>query len=326
MSEDRLYQSGQSALDNSRWGDAVEYFNQAALRGGERTDAALYWKAYALRKSGKASEGEAVLAELQSKHAGSRWLDDAKVLALQIKQEGGRPVSPEAETDDEMKIYAINGIMQSDPERGLPLLEGILKGASSPKVKRNALFVLAQSPAPKAQALLEQVARGSANPDLQVKRSSTWRAAACQRRPGAAGNLTLSRMIRCQARDSPRHVSMRDGERLLAAVKNEKDLDLKRIAIESLGNNPGNPELWQLYQSEPTVEGKKLILDHMHNNGDPNKLLEFYLPAILVAGTAGWAAWALARRDAIGPDLQRRVRCAGQRAIRSQKNQQRARR
>jgi hypothetical protein len=30
---------------------------------------------------------------------------------------------------------------------------------------------------------------------------------------------------------------------------------------------------------------------------DLNKLLEFYLPAILVAGSALWAAWALARRD-----------------------------
>ena len=29
---------------------------------------------------------------------------------------------------------------------------------------------------------------------------------------------------------------------------------------------------------------------------DPNKLLEFYLPAILLAGAALWAAWALARR------------------------------
>ncbi|MEP6955068.1 MAG: hypothetical protein ABI950_13495, partial [Solirubrobacteraceae bacterium] len=29
---------------------------------------------------------------------------------------------------------------------------------------------------------------------------------------------------------------------------------------------------------------------------DPNKLLEFYLPAILVAGTAMWGAWALWRR------------------------------
>ena len=32
---------------------------------------------------------------------------------------------------------------------------------------------------------------------------------------------------------------------------------------------------------------------------DPNKLLEFYLPAILVVGSAAWAGWALARRDGI---------------------------
>jgi hypothetical protein len=30
---------------------------------------------------------------------------------------------------------------------------------------------------------------------------------------------------------------------------------------------------------------------------DPNKLLEYYLPAILVAGSAVWAGWALVRRD-----------------------------
>jgi hypothetical protein len=36
---------------------------------------------------------------------------------------------------------------------------------------------------------------------------------------------------------------------------------------------------------------------HYDGHFDPNKLLEFYLPAILVAGSAVWAGWALARRD-----------------------------
>src|SRR5262249_25920224 len=167
-SEDSLYQRGTSALDGRRWEDAVGFFNEAALKEGPRSDGALYWKAYALSRLGRSSEAEATLTELQTKHAGSHWMDDAKALALQIKQQAGRPGSPETESDDEMKILAINGLMQSDPERGYPLLEGILKGSSSPKVKRNALYVLAQSSSPKAQALLEQIARGSANPDLQV--------------------------------------------------------------------------------------------------------------------------------------------------------------
>ena len=66
------------------------------------------------------------MTELQTKHAGSRWLDDAKALALQVKQQAGTPISPEDETNEDMKILAINGLMQSDPERGYPLLEGIL--------------------------------------------------------------------------------------------------------------------------------------------------------------------------------------------------------
>ena len=38
---------------------------------------------------------------------------------------------------------------------------------------------------------------------------------------------------------------------------------------------------------------------HYHGSFDPNKLLEFYLPAILVASSAVWAAWAFARRDGV---------------------------
>jgi hypothetical protein len=36
---------------------------------------------------------------------------------------------------------------------------------------------------------------------------------------------------------------------------------------------------------------------HYHGGLDPNKLLEFYLPLILLAGSALWAGWALVRRD-----------------------------
>jgi hypothetical protein len=36
-----------------------------------------------------------------------------------------------------------------------------------------------------------------------------------------------------------------------------------------------------------------------HGSLDPNKLLEFYLPAILVASSAVWAGWAFVRRDGV---------------------------
>ena len=169
MSDDRLYSAGQSALDNRNWEQAVEYFSQVVTRNAARVDGALYWKAYALARQGKRDEANAAIAELRKGYATSRWLDDAKALELELRQASGQPVSPEAESDEELKLMAINGLMQSDPERAIPLLEGLLKGSASPKVKRNALFVLAQSNSPKAQPLVEQIARGGGNPDLQLK-------------------------------------------------------------------------------------------------------------------------------------------------------------
>ena len=79
-------------------------------------------------------------------------------------------MTPEAESDEDLKLMAINGLVQSDPERALPLVENLLKTSSSPKLKERALFVLAQSNTPRGKQVLEQVARGGAgNPDLQLK-------------------------------------------------------------------------------------------------------------------------------------------------------------
>ena len=188
MSDDRLYSAGQSSLDNRQWDQAVEYFNQVISRNSARVDGALYWKAYALGKLGRRDEAIAAIAELRKSYATSRWLDDAKALELELKQASGQTVSPEAESDEELKLMAINGLMQSDPERAIPLLESQLKGSASPKVKRNTLFVLAQQqfaqgagadgtdrprrrqsrPAGEGDQLHERAARNSRNNNAQI--------------------------------------------------------------------------------------------------------------------------------------------------------------
>jgi hypothetical protein len=270
-SESSLYQRGASALDGKRWEDAVAYFNEVAAKNGSRADGALYWKAYALKKLGKTTEATAAIAELRKSYASSRWLDDAKALELDL----GKPVSPEAESDEELKLLALNGIMQSDPERAIPLVENQLKSSASPRIKKNALFVLAQSSNPKAQAVIEQIARGGGNPDLQVKAIMFITE---RRRPNAGQLLSEiyagSNDVEVKRAVLNAYVSNRDKDRLLAAIKGEKNQDLRSIAINYLGSVQGNPELWQLYQSETTVEGKEQILRAMWNNGNSEKLLE----------------------------------------------------
>jgi ribosomal protein L10 len=275
-SDDGLYASGQTALDNRHWDQALDFFGQVISHNGPRADGALYWKAYALGKLGRRDEAAAAIAELRKSYAASRWLDDAKALELELKQASGQSVSPEAESDEELKLMAINGLMQSDPERAIPLLEGQLRGSASPKVKRNTLFVLAMSNSPKAQALLEQVARGGANPDLQLKaigymdqrRKPNNNAQVLSEIYAATNDVAVKRAI------LQSYAGMRDMDRLLQAARTEKSPELREAAIGLLSGLNGTSELWQLYQAETTTEGKLQLLRYMHSNASADKLLE----------------------------------------------------
>ena len=116
------------ARSTHHWDQAWPFYGEVATRGGARADGALYWKAYALNKLGRREEALAAIAELRKSYASSRWLDDAKALEVEVKQANGARV-PESQTDDEIKLLALNGLMQSDPDRAFPLLERLLKVA-----------------------------------------------------------------------------------------------------------------------------------------------------------------------------------------------------
>src|SRR5262245_10796434 len=62
--EESRYEQGQRALDEARWQRAVEQFTSVADAKGARSDAALYWKAYALDKLGQKADALATAAQL----------------------------------------------------------------------------------------------------------------------------------------------------------------------------------------------------------------------------------------------------------------------
>jgi hypothetical protein len=281
-SDDRLYQDGQRALDSRRWDQALEDFNQVAARAGSRADGALYWKAYTLDKLGRRDEAVAAIAELRKSYAGSRWLDDAKALEVEVKQASGQKVAPESESDEDLKLMAINGLTQSDPERAIPLLENLLKGAQSPKLKERALFVLAQSSVPKAQQLLEQVARGGGNPDLQVKAINYVGVA---RRRQGAGNGQLLSEIYASTNDAnvkrailSAYMANRDTEHLLQIAKTEKAPELRLDAIRYVGGVPSGPgggdALVAIYGSEQDRQVKQTIVETLFAHGNAKAMVD----------------------------------------------------
>jgi tetratricopeptide (TPR) repeat protein len=274
--EDRAYQKGQAAIDGRRWDEAVQAFSASAAENGPRADGALYWKAYALNKLGRREEALATLAELRKSYASSRWLDDAKALELEVRQASGEKVNPNAEPDEELKLMALNGLMNGgDPERALPMLEKFLQGSQPPKLKEKALFVLAQSDSPKAHQILGQIARGGSNPDLQMKALNYLGIMGSRENRqiladiyGSSGDTNVKRAIL--------HSFMVSGDRdhLLQAARSEKNADLRMEAIHQLGISGGQSELWQLYQVEPSIDVKEHILHSMFVGGNSDKLIE----------------------------------------------------
>ncbi len=273
--EDKDYRRGRTALDAGRWDDAIAAFSDSAARKGAAADGALYWKAYAQNRAGQRDAALATVAALRQQYPSSHWLNDAQALEVEIHARAGAPVNPAAEPDEDLKLVAINSLMQSDPNQALPILEKLLKSNSSPKLKYRALFVLTQSGSPEARKVLSDIARGGSNPDLQR---------AAIRYMGMMGSDDVRRelaSIYASSTDKDIRLAilqafMLSGSRefLLNAAKTEKDIDLRRAAIHNLGVSGGQDELWQLYQSEGSVEGKEEILKAMFVGGSSAHLVE----------------------------------------------------
>jgi hypothetical protein len=274
--DNTLYGRGQTALDNHKYDEALDYFTEVVARGGPKADGALYWKAYTLNKLGRSAEATAAIAQLRTSFPSSHWLEDAKALELEVKQAAGKPVSPESESDDDLKLMALNGLAQTDPARAFPLLDKLLKGPASPKLKKNAIYVLAINNTPQAQQLLEQIARGNSNPDLQI--TAIGYMLRNKQFPNRTQTLyeiynsTNDAQVKREIINALRSNS--DTDHLMQIYKAEKDPDLRRSAIGGLGDKPGNAELWQLYQGETATDAKLAILDAMHDNGNTEKLTE----------------------------------------------------
>jgi len=273
--EDPDYQKGLRALDARQWDEAVDDFDASASHKGPNTDAALYWRAYAMNRAGRREDALATISELKEAYPSSRWIKDAKALELEVRAATGAPVNAGTYSDDDLKLLALNSLMQSDPQKALPILQELLASNNSDKIKDRAMFVLSQNPSPEARKLLADTARNSSNPDLQLK---------AIRYMGMMGNdETRKELASVYASTSDERVKrailqsfMMSGSRdlLLNAARTEKDPALRKEAIRQLAISGGGEQLWQLYQSESSNDNKQAILKSMFLTGDSSRLIE----------------------------------------------------
>jgi HEAT repeat protein len=69
------------------------------------------------------------------------------------------PAVGQSDDSERLKMSALEALISAPPERAWPIVSKVLKGDSSPALKKRALFVLGQIELPEAQALLIETAR-----------------------------------------------------------------------------------------------------------------------------------------------------------------------
>jgi HEAT repeat protein len=270
-----LYDEGREALDEEHYDRAADRFSELAKRNTPETDAALYWKAYAENRMGKRDSALATIADLKRRFPQSRWQKDAAALDIEVRQRTGQPSHPDSQSNDELKMLAIQGLMNSDPDRALPLLEKVLNGTGTPREKSKALFVIAQSGKPEAREILGRIASGQSNPELQRKAVEYLGMFG-----GSEAHKTLAAVYAKSSDEGVKRAILRsymiagDKEDLFAAAKNEKEEGVRREAIRQLGLVHGIDELQQLYAKESSKELKREILQAFFISGDSKKLVE----------------------------------------------------
>jgi HEAT repeat protein len=259
--EDELYSAAKDALDDGEYDDAIRQFDEVVKIHGRKADGALYWKAYALNKAGNKAQALTTIGELRKSYPKSNWLRDAGALEQQMR---GVTVNPDNVPDEELKLLAIQSLMNSDPERAVPLLEKIIMGNYPLKLKDRALFVLSQSSSDKAQQILMGVAKATNQPDLQKR---------AIRDLGMNGNAR-NRVVLKEIYNSSTDISVKKSvfqawlmcgckEDVAALARTEKNPELRREAIRYLGMMGGRAELLEFYKNSPDVETREAAVGAM---------------------------------------------------------------
>jgi HEAT repeat protein len=266
--EASLYADGTRAINESRWQDAVSLFSRVAQMRGEHAEGALYWKAYAENKGGQSANALSTCGELRKQYPKSRWLEECGALEIEIRGKSGDPVSPQAEPDENLKLLALNALIEQDPAQAVPILQKILAGNQSEELKKRALFVLAESRSPQADAVINQIAQGQSGPELQIRAIHMIAAAQGKRANDTLGSVYQHTSdARVKKAILQAYLITGDSSKLLEAARQETNPELVKTAIHTLGAMSGGQELLGLYRATNSAEAKADIINSLIASG-----------------------------------------------------------
>ena len=190
---DSLYRTARRELNSGRYERAADLFERIRTnhRDSEYTPDSYYWEAFARYRTGDTGELETGLELLDSqerRYPNAATRDDARSLAVLIRgklaergnagaaqyiteqaQQEGCP-----EEEDDVRVMALNALLNMDSDRALPLLQQVLqrRDACSVGLRRKAVWLISQQDSYETAAILLDVVRG--DPDSEVREQAVF--------------------------------------------------------------------------------------------------------------------------------------------------------
>lgn len=208
-------------MSRADWAAAVDKLRVSIKNfpKGPQIDASLYWYAFSLKKLGRDQQSLEAVTRLLAEHESSQWAKDARALAIELGRGGFDTPEVRRSEDDDLKIIALQGLLDTNPQRALVICTDLVKPGSkaSPALREGALMLVGQSEDPKAIDLLLDVAKNGET--VGMRRSAV---------------VGLSQKL-----DS--HDDKPADARVLAALRdmaqNSTDVEVARMALFSLAHD-----------------------------------------------------------------------------------------
>lgn len=264
------FAAAEKLLDEQQWQAAQTEFSALSNAKDERQDAALYWLAYAQFKAKQSQAALKTLQALQKRHPQSRWLDDAKALRIEIKDKDGDIGEIE---DDELKLYAINALMNRPSDKAVSLLANIIQGDVSRKLAKRALFVLSQMNKPEAFELIRTTATDDTKPVQQLEAIKVLGLSHSKKAVEVLQDIYKSsnnEEVRYRILKSFMVANAKTA--LLNVARTEQNDKLKTKAIKLLGHISAGEDLMVLYREPNFAKQRATIIKSIGNSGDTQTL------------------------------------------------------
>ena len=275
----KLLRAGRDQIDEEKWAQAAETlksFLEKYPRDKEAA-AAAYWYSYALSKHGRTADAVTMLKRMINAYPRSNWVDDSRSLLAQLDPKSAEELANAENT--EIKVVALQTLMENNPERALEYVRDILRAGStaSPRLKETAVSLVASQGGTKAMPLLLEVARDQQAP-AKLRRIAIH---FLGEEGGDAAFDELARLYDAERDKSIKNQllhafgdtkSPRGHQKLLAIARNPSEAgESRRAAIHQLGEDSASAydDLLQIYNADQNLEIRRQLVHAFSDMKDP---------------------------------------------------------